>query len=86
MATEKQRNVLHLIIFFLSFRFMIIFIFAVKIRIAGTKNIAKITKSMKMVSAAKFRGDQQRLAAGMPFAVSSCMFSFHRFHSITSFC
>ena len=39
-----------------------------KVRIAGTKNIAKITKSMKMVSAAKLRGDQQRLAAGVPFA------------------
>lgn len=39
-----------------------------KTRINGTKNIAKITKSMKMVSAAKLRGDQQRLAAGDPFA------------------
>ena len=39
-----------------------------KIRIAGTINIGKITKSMKMVSAAKLRGDQQRLAAGIPFS------------------
>jgi F-type H+-transporting ATPase subunit gamma len=39
-------------------------------RITGTTNIAKITKSMKMVSAAKLRGDQQRLAAAKPFAVS----------------
>jgi F-type H+-transporting ATPase subunit gamma len=39
-------------------------------RITGTKNIAKITKSMKMVSAAKLRGDQQRLIAAQPFAVS----------------
>jgi len=39
-----------------------------KLRINGTKNIAKITKSMKMVSAAKLRGDQQRLAAADPFA------------------
>ena len=39
-----------------------------KIRIQGTKNIAKITKSMKMVSAAKLRGDQQRLAAAVPFS------------------
>jgi F-type H+-transporting ATPase subunit gamma len=39
-----------------------------KMRITGTKNIAKITKSMKMVSAAKLRGDQQRLAAAGPFA------------------
>lgn len=37
-------------------------------RINGTANIAKITKSMKMVSAAKLRGDQQRLAAATPFA------------------
>ena len=43
-------------------------------RINGTKNISKITKSMKMVSAAKFRGDQQRLAAGIPFAVNICFF------------
>lgn len=39
-----------------------------KLRINGTKNIAKITKSMKMVSAAKLRGDQQRLAAANPFS------------------
>jgi F-type H+-transporting ATPase subunit gamma len=44
------------------------FDFTVKTRINGTKNIAKITKSMKMVSAAKLRGDQQRLAAADPFA------------------
>ena len=39
-----------------------------KARISGTTNIAKITKSMKMVSAAKLRGDQQRLSAAKPFA------------------
>lgn len=39
-----------------------------KMRIVGTQNISKITKSMKMVSAAKLRGDQQRLAAAVPFA------------------
>jgi len=39
-----------------------------KIRILGTQNISKITKSMKMVSAAKLRGDQTRLAAAIPFA------------------
>jgi len=39
-----------------------------KLRISATKNIAKITKSMKMVSAAKLRGDQQRLAAANPFS------------------
>lgn len=38
-----------------------------RMRIAATQNIAKITKSMKMVSAAKLRGDQQRLAAANPF-------------------
>eukprot|EP01041_Mallomonas_annulata_P003926 gene3926-7831_t len=40
-----------------------------KLRITSTKNIAKITKSMKMVSAAKLRGDQQRLNAAKPFSV-----------------
>eukprot|EP00595_Chromulina_sp_UTEXLB2642_P003225 CAMPEP_0196761366 /NCGR_PEP_ID=MMETSP1095-20130614/564_1 /TAXON_ID=96789 ORGANISM="Chromulina nebulosa, Strain UTEXLB2642" /NCGR_SAMPLE_ID=MMETSP1095 /ASSEMBLY_ACC=CAM_ASM_000446 /LENGTH=295 /DNA_ID=CAMNT_0042110791 /DNA_START=57 /DNA_END=944 /DNA_ORIENTATION=+ len=39
-----------------------------KMRITGTKNIAKITKSMKMVSAAKLRGDQQRLTAADSFS------------------
>jgi hypothetical protein len=42
----------------------------VKARITATTNISKITKSMKMVSAAKLRGDQQRLNAAKPFAVS----------------
>lgn len=37
-------------------------------RMVGTQNIEKITKSMKMVSAAKLRGDQNRLAAATPFA------------------
>jgi F-type H+-transporting ATPase subunit gamma len=39
-----------------------------KTRMIGTTNIEKITKSMKMVSAAKLRGDQTRLAAADPFA------------------
>lgn len=39
-----------------------------KLRILGTKNIEKITKSMKMVSAAKLRGDQMRLATATPFS------------------
>lgn len=46
-----------------------------KTRINGTKNIAKITKSMKMVSAAKLRGDQQRLAAADPFAAWAAKFT-----------
>lgn len=37
-------------------------------RINSTTNIAKITKSMKMVSAAKMRGAQNRLTEGRPFA------------------
>jgi len=37
-------------------------------RIVATKNISKITKSMKMVSASKLRGDQERLAAARPFS------------------
>jgi F-type H+-transporting ATPase subunit gamma len=38
-----------------------------KMRIVGTTNISKITKSMKMVSAAKLRGDQTRLNDARPF-------------------
>jgi F0F1-type ATP synthase gamma subunit len=41
----------------------------VRARITGTQNIAKITKSMKMVSASKLRGDSQRLKAADPFSV-----------------
>lgn len=37
-------------------------------RITSTTNIAKITKSMKMVSASKMRGAQNRLNEGRPFA------------------
>ncbi|CAK4501705.1 unnamed protein product [Aphanomyces euteiches] len=37
-------------------------------RINATSNIAKITKSMKMVSAAKMRGAEKRLSDGRPFA------------------
>lgn len=53
------------------FRFshVLFLICTVKTRINGTLNIAKITKSMKMVSAAKLRGDQARLTAVNPFAV-----------------
>lgn len=39
-----------------------------KLKINGAKNISKITKSMKMVSAAKLRGDQQRLTAVKPYS------------------
>lgn len=37
-------------------------------RISATKNIQKITASMKMVSQAKLRQEQMRLAQGRPFA------------------
>ncbi|KDO19514.1 ATP synthase F1 [Saprolegnia parasitica CBS 223.65] len=37
-------------------------------RINATSNIAKITKSMKMVSAAKMRGAERRMNDGRPFA------------------
>ena len=40
----------------------------IAMRIASTKNIRKITSSMKMVSAAKLKGDQNRLAAAKQFA------------------
>ncbi|CAI5746487.1 unnamed protein product [Peronospora destructor] len=36
-------------------------------RITATSNIAKITKSMKMVSAAKMRGAENRMNVGRPF-------------------
>lgn len=36
-------------------------------QIVSTKNLVKITSSMKMVSAAKLKGDEQRLAAANPF-------------------
>lgn len=36
-------------------------------KIQSTKNIQKITSSMKMVSAAKLKGDETRLAAAIPF-------------------
>eukprot|EP00934_Nitzschia_sp_Nitz4_P009337 Nitzschia sp. Nitz4//scaffold171_size48012//43617//44890//NITZ4_007134-RA/size48012-augustus-gene-0.30-mRNA-1//-1//CDS//3329538728//9327//frame0 len=40
-------------------------------QIQSTKNIQKITSSMKMVSAAKLKGDENRLAAAKPFAAWS---------------
>lgn len=43
---------------------------AIQMRIVSTGNIQKITKSMKMVSAAKLRGDQMRLANGRQFGAS----------------
>jgi F-type H+-transporting ATPase subunit gamma len=39
----------------------------IKKRIKGTQAIKKITKSMQMVSAAKLKGDEQRLARGITF-------------------
>jgi hypothetical protein len=47
-----------------------LFFETVRARITGTQNIAKITKSMKMVSASKLRGDAQRLKVADPFSVS----------------
>jgi F-type H+-transporting ATPase subunit gamma len=44
--------------------------------IASTKNIMKITSSMKMVSAAKLKGDENRLYAARPFNKwSNCLSS-----------
>lgn len=40
----------------------------IQMRIASTTNISKITKSMKMVSAAKMRGAQNRLDNGQVFS------------------
>lgn len=39
----------------------------IKQQIGSTQNIQKITSSMKMVSAAKLKGDEGRLAAATPF-------------------
>ena len=44
-----------------------LWLFAVFNQIQSTKNIQKITSSMKMVSAAKLKGDENRLAAAVPF-------------------
>jgi len=43
---------------------------AIQMRIVSTANIQKITKSMKMVSAAKLKGDQARLANGKVFGTA----------------
>lgn len=40
---------------------------AVKERIRSVMNIQKITKAMKMVAAAKLKGDQKRMENGLPF-------------------
>jgi len=40
----------------------------IAMRIVATSNLKKITSSMKMVSAAKMRGDANRLVAAKPFA------------------
>lgn len=39
----------------------------IKSQIGSTQNIQKITSSMKMVSAAKLKGDESRLEAAIPF-------------------
>jgi len=41
---------------------------AIAIRIKSVKSIQKITKAMKMVSAAKMKQDQRRLENGIPFS------------------
>lgn len=48
----------------------------IMMRINATKNISKITQSMKMVSAAKLRGDQARLEKAQPFNVSPVVLAF----------
>ena len=40
---------------------------SVAMQIVSTKNIKKITASMKMVSAAKLKGDEARLKVSRPF-------------------
>lgn len=52
----------------------------IQMRIASTSNISKITKSMKMVSAAKMRGAQSRLENGQTF--SKWMDNFEEFPAL----
>jgi len=39
-----------------------------QIRMRSIKNMQKITKAMKMVATAKFKKDQAKMEAGLPFA------------------
>lgn len=41
---------------------------AISMRMKSVGNIGKITSAMKMVSTAKFKHDERRLKAGVPFA------------------
>ena len=52
---------------FCEFHSSYILSFTVFNQIQSTKNLSKITSSMKMVSAAKLKGDEARLAAAKPF-------------------
>jgi len=45
---------------------------AVKERMRSVAAIQKITKAMKMVAAAKMRGDQRRMEVGLPFVKPVC--------------
>lgn len=44
---------------------------ALKMRMTSIKGIGKITKAMKMVSAAKMKGDLSRLAGGKNFGLNA---------------
>ena len=44
-----------------------------QLRIISTQNIEKITASMKMVAAAKMKGTENRLFAGRPFGMRTCL-------------
>ena len=79
---QQKSNVRFIDKFSLLAVFFPAILLVVKVRINGTKNIAKITKSMKMVSAAKLRGDQQRLAAANPFSVISRLLYVIKFNCI----
>ena len=47
-----------------------------QLRIISTQNIEKITASMKMVAAAKMKGTENRLFAGRPFGMRTCLAAF----------
>ena len=82
MATEKQSEFnfyptafvgfflasnFNLLFHFQSFVVLYLWNYEVLTQMNATKNIKKITSSMKMVSAAKLKGDETRLAAAIPF-------------------
>ena len=55
-------------------------------RIKSVRNIGKITSAMKMVSTAKYKHDERRFKAGMPFATPVINFMERKIFWILSSC